>query len=308
MNDIARILVFGMLSSLLYCMLFGRRTSYRSRRVYLLSTAVAGALIPAVNIRIGNTAIHELVGWMDGPVWSGNGIAVLYLAGVGISVLLYGFRLALLYRDIRRNTLYVYKRDGRKIVVTALPYSFSVFGKAYISDRLSGMEKELVLCHETGHLRHGHTWEKALMQILKIVMWFNPFVHLAAVRLDEVHEYEADRDVLRAGYSRKVYAETILGNVLNVRSGTDGYMKELPYCPSAFHSSLTGERLRQMICPAGNRKNLTAFLLALLCFAFTAVEFTWEERKTSPPKVDFAELRCMQDSSARDGVTVLMLR
>lgn len=308
MNDFARILIFSALSCLLYCLLFGRRTSYRSRRVYLLSTAVAAALIPAVDIRIGNTALYALTGWMADTVGAGRGIEILYLAGVLLSASVYGYRLAVLLRDIRRNTVARYVRDGRTVVETALPCSFSLLDKVYISKNLSGTGKDMVISHEASHLRHGHTWEKLLMQVLKTVMWFNPFVHLAAVKLDEVHEYEADRDVLRAGYGRKVYAVTILGNVMNAQSGKEGYVIGLPYCPSAFHRTLTGERLKQMLRPAGNRKNIAAFLLALLCFAFTAVEFTWEERKTSPPKVDFAELRCMQDSSARNGAAMLMLR
>lgn len=307
MNDLARILIFSMLSYLLYCMLFGRRASYRSRRVYLLSTALAAALIPAVNIRIGNTVLYALTGWMADPVGTGRGIMMFYLSGILLYALLYCYRLGVLRKDIRRNAANRYVLDGRKVVETALPYSFSLFGKIYISGRLSGIGRDMVICHEASHIRHGHTWEKTLMQILKVVMWFNPFVHLASVRLDEVHEYEADRDVLLAGFGRKAYVETILSNVLG-----NGCTKEesvvRPFFSLAFPRALSVGRLKQMLRPAGKKKNLVAFLLALLCFAFAAVEFTWKERKTVPPKVDFAELQCMQDSSAIAGTTLFMLR
>lgn len=297
MNDAAGILIFTSAAYLIYCLFQGRGASYLSRRIYLLAVMAVSLFIPFVDWRIESTVFYSLAGWLDRD--SGlPGLRPVYFAGVAVSAIVFAVRLMKVFARVGKNTMAVYRVGGIKVVETALPSSFSLFSTVYISGRLSGNEREMVLYHEMSHIRHRHTWEKAFMQSIKILMWYNPFAYLADCRLEELQEYEADMDVIRSGYRMKDYVEIVVGHVL----------ARVPSVATAFHRSLTEERLRRMAFPAGGGKNLASFLLALLCFALVTVEFTWKERKTSPPRVDFAELRCMQDSPARDGATIFTFR
>jgi TonB family protein len=53
-----------------------------------------------------------------------------------------------------------------------------------------------VLRHELAHVRQGHTYDRLLLEVLRAVLWFNPFVHLCAQALTLTHEFLADAAAL----------------------------------------------------------------------------------------------------------------
>lgn len=50
----------------------------------------------------------------------------------------------------------------------------------------------IVLTHEATHARHWHSLDKLLTNLLKTVLWWNPFFHYLEKQLLLTHEYEAD--------------------------------------------------------------------------------------------------------------------
>ena len=67
----------------------------------------------------------------------------------------------------------------------------------------------IVLCHEAGPVRHRHSAERIAVELVRSLFWFNPFDWNAGRWLQEVHEWEADRDVLDAGYDLTEYRTVI---------------------------------------------------------------------------------------------------
>ena len=57
---------------------------------------------------------------------------------------------------------------------------------------LSAREANQVLRHELAHVRQGHTYDHLLLEVLRAVLWFNPFVHLCGRALALTHEFLAD--------------------------------------------------------------------------------------------------------------------
>ncbi|WP_460503981.1 energy transducer TonB, partial [Hymenobacter agri] len=53
-----------------------------------------------------------------------------------------------------------------------------------------------VLAHELAHVRQHHTADRLLLELLRVALWFNPFVHLCARALALTHEYLADAAAL----------------------------------------------------------------------------------------------------------------
>ena len=54
-----------------------------------------------------------------------------------------------------------------------------------------------MLRHELAHVHQRHTHDRLVVEVLRAVLWFNPFVHLCGRALALTHEYLADKAALR---------------------------------------------------------------------------------------------------------------
>ena len=75
----------------------------------------------------------------------------------------------------------------------------SSFGRVVLWDDtlpLSPAEACQVLRHELAHVRQGHTYDRLLLELLQVLLWFNPFVHLCGQALALTHEFLADAEAL----------------------------------------------------------------------------------------------------------------
>ncbi len=66
-----------------------------------------------------------------------------------------------------------------------------------------------ILAHEAVHVRLRHSWDLLLVNIAKVLFWFNPLIYLFEKYLREVHEYQADQGVTRQ-VAPKEYATLLL--------------------------------------------------------------------------------------------------
>ncbi|MDR2848543.1 MAG: TonB family protein [Bacteroidales bacterium] len=69
-----------------------------------------------------------------------------------------------------------------------------------------------ILRHELAHVRLGHSWDKALMQLVCCFFWMNPFFFLLRRELALVHEFAADRTSIGDGNAEGV-SSLILGTL-----------------------------------------------------------------------------------------------
>lgn len=124
-------------------------------------------------------------------------LSVLYAAGVVWWLGRLGWQLTVLHRTTRcllREEEFAYT-----LVLTNGKLSISSFGKYIFWDEtanLSPTEAQQVLHHELAHVQQGHTWEQLHLEVLRAVLWFNPFVHLLPRALRLTHEYLADAAVV----------------------------------------------------------------------------------------------------------------
>lgn len=71
-------------------------------------------------------------------------------------------------------------------------------------------ESPLVRLHERMHVARRHSIDGTLMQLVKVVQWFNPAAHLLVHELKHLHEYQADRDVCRHPIDTKQYQRLLV--------------------------------------------------------------------------------------------------
>ncbi len=88
------------------------------------------------------------------------------------------------------------------------PFSFG--GRIYIPEKDFESVPKMVLSHERSHVAHKHYLDLVFGRIVIALQWWNPFVWMMMKELKTVHEYQADMDVLEAGYDRKEYQRLLV--------------------------------------------------------------------------------------------------
>jgi hypothetical protein len=89
----------------------------------------------------------------------------------------------------------------------ALNNFFSFFNLVFWDEdqQLQPEEQDQILKHEIEHVRQWHSLDVIYFQVLSILFWFNPGIHLMRTSLMDVHEFLADDHVLRQTPSKEGY-------------------------------------------------------------------------------------------------------
>ena len=129
-----------------------------------------------------------------------------------------------------------------------------------------------------------HTYDLLLLEVVKAVQWFNPFVYLLGRDLKAVHEYEADNAVLNFGIDAKTY------QLLLVTKAVGGRLQTV--CNNLSHHSLK-KRIKMMHTHNSSRwlmgKGLVLpalMALAIIAFAKPKVEEIIASSETALPAVE----------------------
>lgn len=95
----------------------------------------------------------------------------------------------------------------------ASPFSFG--RTIFLPNDLDAESEDIILRHEKAHIAHRHYLELWFIDVLSRLCWFNPIVWMCRAELRNVHEYEADHDVISRGTDTYDYQNTLLQMVLN---------------------------------------------------------------------------------------------
>lgn len=259
-----------------YALLLKNRTGYLAARLYLIGATLLAALIPLLSIPVwpgqaivATAGIPTATIVTDAPAADAiaPGIIVWIVYGCGVFLLLSSMlRQAIRIRRLRKNSPSE-KIGGIVLTRPSEPISsFSFFGTVYISSAVSEKDIPAIVAHERSHIVHRHSLERIVMEVLKTLLWWNPFAWLTARSLAEVEEFEADHDVLNEGYEVETYIETIFTQLF-------GYSPDIA---NSLRNSLTKKRLLMMTTPKKSRYALLRLAATLPCIAalVTAFGFT----------------------------------
>ncbi len=153
---------------------------------------LATVLLPAVQVGAADATASP---GFAGP----QGLWLVYLAGAGVVLARLGWAVGRLWWQARH--LPRRPQAGYTLIETQGRLPTSSFGRVIFWDdslALSPAEARQVLAHEQAHRHQGHTYDRLSLELLRAVLWFNPFVHLCARALALTHEYLADEAALRA--------------------------------------------------------------------------------------------------------------
>lgn len=136
---------------------------------------------------------------------------------------------------------------------------------AEAGEESSGKEFSSILTHELAHVRLGHSWDKLLCELTCRTLWFLPFAWMLREDMNDVHEFEADRAVLRTGIDIRAYNQLLI--LKAVRPGLQPVV-------NAFNQSRIKKRITMMFKPKSTKWRaakalylLPMGLLAIMAFA-----------------------------------------
>jgi len=191
--------------------------------------------IPALIFR-GNATGEESLFSIEKMLNSETGFILPLFLAISLLYLLYTIaQIAFLFLLHKKGE--VSQLNDLEVIINAKVKSpFSFFRWIFLKPGMNENEIKQVICHESSHIKRKHSLDVLAMSAIKTFQWFNPFVFLLGKSLSSLHEYQADRDVLREGYRLEDYQQLILSLQFGIS----------PLLANRLNNSLTIKRLLQM--------------------------------------------------------------
>ncbi len=261
-----------------YRLMLRKETFHRFNRVVLVSTAVLAFLLPLCIITIHKPmelvqAVESAFIEAQEPVtlelapaveasapWWPTAIAALFWTGVGVVLGRALISILSIAGIVKQGTL-VSEEDGCKIIVTDRDIDpFSWMKYIVLSRQDWEGPHDSIIAHEKAHIAYGHSLELLVVDLLSAFQWFNPVIWMLRADLQELHEYEADDAVLRAGTNIKEYQYLLIRKAVS----KSGYS-----VANSFNHSILKNRITMMSKSKSPLvKGLRVlYLLPLVCLA-----------------------------------------
>lgn len=149
-------------------------------------------------------------------------LPIVYL--IGISVLFFKLLFSIV-RIIRiSNNSEGYRIGQKKIFRMDSNQPFSFFNMIFLP---KNENDQMIIEHEMAHVRQYHWFDLILVEIVSVLLWFNPFIFLYKKSLKLQHEYLADTSVIKNRNQIEDYLNCMLRHIQVV--SCDGIVSQF-YC------------------------------------------------------------------------------
>ena len=92
---------------------------------------------------------------------------------------------------------------------------FSFHRTIFLPTNLTEAQRRMILAHEQAHILHRHYVDVWVAEAITRLLWWNPFLWWARQELRNVHEFEADSNVLATGEDVYAYQAILIEEVLH---------------------------------------------------------------------------------------------
>ena len=301
------IIVTGLLM-VLYWIVWRKQATYKAKRIYLLTMPFVALIIACLEIKYTSEPIVVKV---DTPVavqtetdvyesttnttavtetaaatTAQNSVSESRLADFDIwKFLPFAYIVVLLVlsiplvvnivkmRKIRKSASVAKEEPNNVTIYTdeSIDAPFSFYRSIYMPNSLTEIQARMILIHEKAHIKHRHYIDVWIAETITRILFWNPFIWWARAELRNVHEFEADSDVLSNGEDVYKYQTILIEEVLN------GDV----VIANGFNHSFIRRRFIEMLQSSNKRMSIkakigaTAYLMvviALLCCNITKAE------------------------------------
>jgi len=273
-------------------------------RLENLFTLPANASIPSFFMDFGSevSATSESSAGTDFIKLIAVTALMIYISGVLFLGTRLIYQMIRLFRLTRKNP--VINRDGIRIVSVSdeiAPCSF--FNYVLINRSMqSDEELEKIVLHERAHVKNMHFIDLLFFEITAIFQWFNPVMWLFGRSIRELHEYEADREVLRQEPDRIRYQAMLVNQVTGI---------EVFKLANSFSKSITKKRMIMMSKMKSAKLSSAKVLFILpiilcLVFAFSKPQIIGESSQSMQPKQVAGKVVDAKTNESLSGAAVII--
>ncbi len=191
--------------------LFLRKEKFLSvNRFFLLGAVIISMIVPLLEFSFqpewaSTVQVLQITPFIDSAEIAEPGaarnsidiISLVYFSGLVISVLLLLVKIRLTQKKLGLS--FLKRKRGIQVVNVEGYHAFSFWNTIVLGKKIEDNSelKDQVLSHEMAHVKGKHSLDLLLMELLKCMYWFNPFIYFSASSLKTQHEYIADQYVLR---------------------------------------------------------------------------------------------------------------
>ena len=286
-------LTLSVLYSLFYFIL-RKETFHRFNRCCLLFILLTSLVLPLVHISTSHpTAVNQAViasttyvttlptivvtPETKAPLLTWNDVlAGIYWIGLCMMLLYLALQIIQTYLLIKGGLRHTDKFGNTVILKDDVKSPFSIFHYIVMSVEDYEKHRQNILTHEQEHIRMCHSYDLLLLEVVKVLQWFNPFVWFLENDLKALHEYQADEAVISQGIDAKQYQQLLVVKAVGNRLQ--------PFANNLRRGSLK-KRIIMMYQKKSNRWMMlkALFVLPVTCFAIYA--FATPEASVLPPQV-----------------------
>lgn len=236
-----------------YHLVLEREKMHQFNRFYLLGSVLFSFLAPLfiIYIQIPVSEVIEIPLAANEPVIltveevAQNNNLNYWNIALGISVIVslllsirFGINLFKIFRKVRTNTKLKVERAILVLVEdTISPHTFWNYIFINKNEYNSHKIEDELFTHELTHATQKHTFDVLLIEVLKIVFWFNPLFYFLKRSIQLNHEFIADEKVINSYKNISEYQYLLL----NKAAWNNDY-----YLASNLNYSLTKKRLVMM--------------------------------------------------------------
>lgn len=285
---------------LFYRLLLSKETFHRFNRMALLGVMLLSCLLPLVKVTVEQASpVNAQVMSMEDLLlmyqWNSEavveegsrpfhwqeGLVLVYFVGLFFVIVRHLWSLGRMLYLIRHSRCERLDNGIRLVVHRRKLAPFSWMRYIVISETDLKESGHHILVHEMAHIHHRHSWDLLLTEACAWLQWFNPAIWLLKQELQNIHEYEADEEVLRQGINAKEYQMLLIKKAVGAR---------LYSIANSFNHSSLKKRIAMMLkqksSPWARLKYLYVLpLAALTVVAFARPEISHELEKISSVKI-----------------------
>ncbi|MBR4645375.1 MAG: TonB family protein [Bacteroidaceae bacterium] len=270
--------------ALLYSLFFfflKKETFHKFNRVCLLFTLVGSLVLPLVHVTLSHpTAVNQAVmasttyvttlptivitPETKAPLFTWNDVlAWIYWIGLCVMLLYLALQIVQTYLLLKGGLRHTDKFGNTIILKDDVKSPFSIFHFIVMSVEDYEKHRQNILTHEQEHIRMRHSYDLLLLEVVKVLQWFNPFVWFLENDLKALHEYQADEAVINQGIDAKQYQQLLVVKAVGNRLQ--------PFANNLRRGSLK-KRIIMMYQKKSNRWMMlkALFILPVTCFAIYA--------------------------------------
>ncbi len=154
--------------------------------------------------------LGESKGW-------GPGLGLLYALIVLVLCIPFVVNLVLVRRLRKEASIVAEEKETNIRILTGegVQAPFSFHRTIFLPANLTETQHRMILAHERAHILHRHYVDAWVAEAVTRLLWFNPFLWWARQELRNVHEFEADSNVLATGEDVYAYQAILIEEVLH---------------------------------------------------------------------------------------------